>query len=94
MPETCSGCGKELREDEIICATDDGFLSVTFGEPWCDECLPGQPSTHCIGCGQPWQDAEDDLGAVIVRFNYGEVFKGFACKKCGMNPATGKGVEL
>lgn len=90
----CEGCGKDICESEAVYATDEGFLTTGYGDPYCDECLPDEPEKKCKRCGKKWQDAEDDLGAVTVRFNYGEHFKGFMCKGCGMNPATGKNVEL
>ena len=34
------GCGKQIEQSEIIWATDDGKLTVEFGKPWCDACLP------------------------------------------------------
>ena len=89
----CYGCGKKLNEDEAIHATENGILSTGYGDPYCDECLPEEPEKVCKACGKPWQDGEDDLNAVTVRFAHGTTFVGFACKGCGKNPVTGEEVQ-
>lgn len=36
----CHDCGLEIGESDVSWATEDGKLSVEFGEPYCDACLP------------------------------------------------------
>ena len=48
----CHDCGLEIDESDVLWATEDGKLSVEFGEPYCDECLPEpQGCGHCSGVG-------------------------------------------
>jgi hypothetical protein len=36
----CYDCGLEIPEDDVSWATHNGELSVQFGDPYCDACLP------------------------------------------------------
>lgn len=39
--EMCHGCGKEIPEDSVNWATEQGLLTTgKRGLPWCDACLP------------------------------------------------------
>ena len=36
----CYDCGLEIEENDVCWATHNGELSVQFGDPYCDACLP------------------------------------------------------
>jgi len=39
----CCVCGTDIHEEEVIWATPDGRLTVDYGEPYCQHCLPPEP---------------------------------------------------
>jgi ribosomal protein L34E len=93
--ETCVQCGKPLDPDDANYATYYGFMSTRYGNPYCDECLPKEPEKKCKKCGKRWQDAEDDLHAIILKSKRkDDEFVGFACVDCGMDVITGEPLDL
>ena len=93
----CDRCGKPMNSDEAIYATKYGFLTVTYGEPYCDACLPDEVEKKCKCCGMEWQDAEDDLKVIIIKFpkrHEPDYFAGFTCPDCGMDVKTGDPIFL